>query len=123
LNFVLLTLTIDCRAGLDLPGAILNFSQLKRFQHFAGLQREFEVLFVCENKHGYVGKLFFIQELLDLFVTFRNALLIRGVDDENNPIRAIVVILPVGSDGLLTTDVPHVQFEAFLGLFKFVRVE
>lgn len=67
-------------------------------------------------------KLLLGHQLGQLVITFGDTLLVSGVDDENDAVRAVVVILPVGSDSLLTANVPHVQLKAVLGLQLLVRI-
>ena len=42
------------------------------------------------------------------------SLLIGGVDDKDDTIDIIVVVLPVWSNGLLTSNIPHVKLEITL---------
>ena len=59
--------------------------------------------------------------MLELVVTLADSFLISRVNDEDDAVGAVIVVLPVGSDSLLSTDVPHVQLKAILGLQRVVR--
>ena len=75
-----------------------------------------EVLFVGEDEEGHLLQVVFGEQLLERLGAFGEAAVVGGVHHVDEPIRVLVVVLPVGSDCLLTTDVPHVQLEALLGL-------
>ena len=47
-NSQILTFAVHGRAGLNLPGTVLDLCQFERLQHFAGLKGELEVLLVGE---------------------------------------------------------------------------
>lgn len=114
--FEVLTFSVHGRASLDLPRAVLNVGELERLEHLAGLQSQLEILLVGEHKERDVEQLLLDEELLELVIALTDSLLISRVDDEDDAVGAVIVVLPVGSDGLLSSDVPHVQLKAVLGL-------
>lgn len=99
-----------------MPGTIGDTCQIQSLEHFISLKGQVEVLFVGEDEKWQLGKLLFFHELFKLLDAFVDSFLVGRVNDKDDAVGAVVVVLPVGSDCLLTTDVPHVQLEAVLGL-------
>ena len=73
-------------------------------------------MLIGEDEQGNVLQVVFNKEGLKLFGALLETLLIRGVNDVNESISVLEVVLPVGADGALTTNVPHIQLEAILSL-------
>ena len=105
-------------ASLDVPGPVLDLHQLQVLEDLLGLEGELQVLLVGVDEQGHLGEALFAQKRLQLFDALAQSLFVTGVDHEYHAVGVVVVILPVGPDGLLATDVPHVELEAVLGLLR-----
>ena len=75
-----------------------------------------QVLLVCEYKERDVLKIFLSEQALELLSALLQTNFIRGIDDVHETVCILIIVLPVGANCLLTTDVPHVKLEAVLSL-------
>jgi len=73
-------------------------------------------LLVGENEQGNVLEVVFNKEGLKLLGALLETLLIGGINDVDETIGVLEVVLPVGTDGALTANVPNVQLETILSL-------
>jgi len=95
--------------GLDEPGAAADRVQTELVGDFGAAHGAGQVLLVSEDeKHG-VLEFLFAEHLVKLVAVLLNALLVVGVDDEDETLRVLVVVSPEQSDLVLTTDIPHVE--------------
>jgi len=60
----------------------------------------------------YIGEALLVHELLELDASLLNTAGISTINNVDKSIRLIVVVPPVRPDGLLSSDIPHVEFEA-----------
>lgn len=116
LHAFLEALFCDCGASLDGPCPVLDLHELQVAHDLLCVEGELQVLLVGEDQHGDVLEAVLGEEALELLDALLQADLIGGVNNVHESIGVLVVVLPVGADGLLTTDVPHVELEAILGL-------
>jgi hypothetical protein len=75
-----------------------------------------KVLLVSEDEDRHVCEEFFPHERLELIRALFKTHVISGVDDVNHTVSVLVVVLPVGADLTLTSDIPDVQFKSILSL-------
>lgn len=73
-------------------------------------------MLVGENEQGNVLEVVFNKEGLKLLGALLETLLIGGINDVDETIGVLEVVLPVGTDGALTANVPNVQLETILSL-------
>ena len=118
IEWLSLTLGSHGRAGLNLPLSIRDARQLEGCKNFVGTESQVEILFVSKYEERQASQCLLSHELLKLCNGFFYSLFIGRVDDEDDTICALKIILPVGADRLLTTNIPHVQLEAILRLYR-----
>jgi hypothetical protein len=103
-------------AGLNVPCAIRNVHKLEVLHNSVGGKSKLKVLLVGEDKEGHFLEVWLLEQghkfLRALFETH----VVSRVDHVDEAISVLVVVFPVGSDLALTSNVPHVQLEAFLRL-------
>ena len=87
-------------------------------EHLLGLESELQVLLVGVDEEGHLGEAFLGQKSLQFLDALAQSLLVTGVDHKHHAVGVVVVILPVGPDGLLATDVPYIELETVLGLLR-----
>ena len=81
-----------------------------------GLKSELQVLLVGINEEWDLSKSFLNKKSIELLNTLIESLLITRINDENHAVGVIIIVLPVWSDSLLTSNVPHIEFKSILGL-------
>ena len=95
-------------AGLDVEVAVSDFVELQCLHDLVGVKSGLEILLVSEDEDGDVGEKFFLKEGLEFLGAFGETHVIGGVNDVNHAVGVLVVVLPVGADLTLTTDIPNV---------------
>ena len=78
-------------------------------------------MFVREDQQWYFGEGILGKERAKLLRNLSEAGLVGRIDDEDEAVGVVVVVLPVGPDFALTTNVPDVKFESILGLLIVTR--
>lgn len=106
------------RAGLDVKRSVADLRKLQDFHDFTGFARELDVLLVGEHEQRHVFQRFFAQERLQLFRGFLKADFIGGVNHVHETVGVVVVVLPVGSDFALSSNIPDIQFKSVLSLMQ-----
>ena len=104
------------RAGLDGPSAVRDLLELQGLHHLVRLKGELQILFVGIDEQGHLLEVLLAKEGSELFSALLESHVIRRVDDVNETVSVLEVVLPVGTDFALTTDIPHIQLETVLGL-------
>ena len=94
--------TIACRrtGGLDEPLAVLQLLQLQLFHHFCFRHGIRQVLLVGKHQQGRILHLLHAQHLLQLFLCILDAVPVRAVHHEDQPVRALEIV-PVQSSDLV----------------------
>ena len=105
------------RTRLDVEVAVSDFCEFQGFHNFVSVKGGLEILLVGEDQDGDVGKEFFLHERLKFLGTLSESHVISGVNDVHHTVSVLVVVLPVGTDLTLTTDIPDVQFKSVLSLY------
>ena len=100
--------------GLNVPSSVLNLRELEILHNFSSFESKIQVLFVGEHKERLTRELLLVHKIIEFLYVLLESLLIGGVDDKDDTIDIIVVVLPVGSNGLLTSNIPHVKLEITL---------
>lgn len=75
--------SLQCRAALNLPGAILELDQLQALGYLRGLERAGNVLLVGEHQQRNVFQFVIEQQFGQFVARFLQALAIAGVDHVN----------------------------------------
>ncbi len=114
-----LTFFGDGRACLDGPGSVLDLHKLEVAHDLLSVEGKLQVLLVGEHEQRDILEVVLDKEGLKFLGALLQALLIGGVNDVNETIGVLEIILPVGANGALTTDIPNVQLEAILSLNAF----
>lgn len=65
-----------------------------------------QILFVCQHQKSCTSKSLFEKQNVQLFPTRIQSHTISWIDDPHETVSAFKVISPVGSQGLLTTNIP-----------------
>jgi hypothetical protein len=105
------------RACLDVEVAVADIGKFESLHNLIGIKCGLEILLVGKDEDGDVSEKLFLKEGLEFFGAFSESHVIGGVNDVNETISVLVVVLPVGTDLTLTTDIPNVQFKSILSLF------
>mmetsp|Transcript_19108 Transcript_19108/g.48311 ORF Transcript_19108/g.48311 Transcript_19108/m.48311 type:complete len:212 (-) Transcript_19108:94-729(-) len=98
------------RASLDLERALVV--ELQRFGDLRGGHGAQKVLLVGENEERDASELGLLEERAELLGALVHAGRVGAVDHVNKCVSVVVVVAPVGADGLLATNVPDVELEA-----------
>ena len=104
------------RAGLDSPSTVRDLLELQSLHHLVRLQGEIQILFVRVHEQGNLCEVFLPKERRKLLCALFKAHVIGGIDYVDEPVGVFEVVLPVGTDFTLATDIPYIQFETVLGL-------
>lgn len=105
----------DGGAGLDVPcPTFLNVFELKGGHDLWSFACHVQILLVSVDEEGNALEIVLGEKRLELVVALAESDVIRRVDDVDEAVGVFIIVLPVGSDLSLTTDVPHVQLEAVL---------
>mmetsp|Transcript_12587 Transcript_12587/g.22318 ORF Transcript_12587/g.22318 Transcript_12587/m.22318 type:complete len:218 (+) Transcript_12587:382-1035(+) len=115
LHAVLEVLTRLRRAPLDVPRPRpRQLVEVEPVSDLLGLHGVHQVLLVREQKHRHVLQLLLLHQLAELDASLLNTPPVSTVNHVHQGIGLVVVVPPVRADGLLPSDVPHVQFELVL---------
>lgn len=120
---VFLTILGDSGACLNGPRPVLNLHESQAIHDLLCFEGELQVLLVGEHQQRHVLEVVLAQQALELLNALLQSHLVRGVHHVDETVRVLVVVLPVGADRLLTTDVPNIQLEAVLGLIKQITLD
>ena len=96
--------------------ALFNVVQLEGCSHLFGVTGSLQILLVGVYEDGN-----FLEELLghegnELIGALLETHVVGGVDHVDNAVGVLVIVLPVGANLTLTTNVPDIEFKAVLGL-------
>ena len=74
-----------------------------------------EVLLVCKDEDWGDSEFLLLEKFVEFFSGFLDALGVGGVDNVDEGIGVGEVVAPVLTEGLLTSDIPDVEFELVVG--------
>ena len=95
-------------ASLDVPGSVGNLGKLEFAHDLVRFKGKVKVLLISEDEDRDSSELRFLKQLFQLFSRLFKSSVIGRIDHINESISSFVVVCPVWSDRLLTSNVPDV---------------
>eukprot|EP00288_Rhodomonas_lens_P016375 CAMPEP_0177706748 /NCGR_PEP_ID=MMETSP0484_2-20121128/9387_1 /TAXON_ID=354590 /ORGANISM="Rhodomonas lens, Strain RHODO" /LENGTH=156 /DNA_ID=CAMNT_0019218223 /DNA_START=129 /DNA_END=599 /DNA_ORIENTATION=- len=111
---LLQALPLLCRARLDVPIAIPDVVQPERIRELVRGDGVEKILLVGEEEEGDARQLLLLQQSGQLHTSLVDPSPISAINHVHQSISLIKVVPPVRADGLLTSNIPHVQLEALV---------
>ena len=103
---------------MDGPCSVLNLHEGQAVHDLLSFEGELQVLLVGKHQQRHVLEVVLAQKALELLNALLQSHLVGGVNHIDETVSVLIVVLPVGADSLLTTNVPNIQLEAVLGLIN-----